>query len=90
MGMRTDVFNISPMMTTNVASDDELGHIGAVLSEHHIVLAVGGGGAQIDSAVRLPGECGFGVEGMITPWCKCQHFQAVETAWPRYKIYCDG
>jgi hypothetical protein len=65
--MRTDVFQLSPMMTSNVGPEDELRRIGAFLTQHHIALAVGVGAATTDNANPVPGECGFGVEGMGRP-----------------------
>jgi hypothetical protein len=64
---RTDVFEISPMMGSVVGPEDELHRIGSFLSQHHIALAVGVGAALVDNANPVPGECGFGVEGMNRP-----------------------
>jgi hypothetical protein len=64
---RTDVFEISPMMGSVAGPEDELHRIGSFLSQHHVALAVGVGAALVDNANPVPGECGFGVEGMNRP-----------------------
>lgn len=66
-GAKTDVFAISPMMGSTVGPADQLDRINAFLIEHHIALAVGIGAAQGDNKDPVPGECGFGVEGMNRP-----------------------
>jgi hypothetical protein len=63
----TDVFVISPMMGSTVGPADQLDRINGFLAERHIALAVGIGAAQVDNANPVPGECGFGVEGMARP-----------------------
>jgi hypothetical protein len=65
--VKTDVFAISPMMGSNVSPEDTLRNINAFLTKHHIALAVGIGAAQTDNVDPVPGECGFGVEGMNRP-----------------------
>ena len=78
--MRADVFEISPMMT--MASDDKtkdkLRRISPFLAQHHIALAVGVGAALVDNANPVPGECGFGVEGMGRPGRNTQYFQRLK------------
>lgn len=64
---RIDVFKISPMMGSPVGPADELNRINTFLTGRHIALAVDGGGVTMDNAAPTPGECGFGVEGMIRP-----------------------
>ncbi len=65
--MRADVFVISPLMGTPAGPEDTLRGINAFLAQHHMALAVGIGAAQMDNANPVPGECGFGVEGMSRP-----------------------
>jgi hypothetical protein len=61
------VFEISPMMGSTVGPGDELNRINAFLAERGIALAVGTGAVTMDNPGPTPGECGFGVEGMIRP-----------------------
>jgi hypothetical protein len=66
-GVKADVFVISPIMGSVIGPEDMLRDINAFLGEHHIALAVGIGAAQMDNVNPVPGECGFGVEGMNRP-----------------------
>jgi hypothetical protein len=65
-------------MTTRVVSDSEMREIGSVLSRHNIALAVAVGAAGIDNPTRTPGECGFGVEGMVRPGINAMIFQRLK------------
>jgi hypothetical protein len=65
--VRSDVFVLSPRMGSVVGPEEALRGINAFLSQHHTSLAVGVGAAQTDNANPVPGECGFGVEGMNRP-----------------------
>jgi hypothetical protein len=64
---KTDVFGISPMMGSTVGPADELKRINTFLVGRHIALAVGTGTVTMDNPGPVPGECGFGVEGLIRP-----------------------
>lgn len=64
---KIDVFEISPMMGSVVGPNGELNRINTFLTGRHIALAVGTGGVTMDNPRPAPGECGFGVEGMIRP-----------------------
>ena len=50
-----------------VGPDGELNRLNTFLTGRHIALAVGTGGVTMDNPGPAPGECGFGVEGMIRP-----------------------
>jgi hypothetical protein len=64
---KIDVFEISPMMGSTVGPADELDRVNAFLTSRRIALAVGTGAVTMDNPGPTPGECGFGVEGMIRP-----------------------
>lgn len=64
---KIDVFKISPMMGSTVGPAGELNRINAFLTGRHIALSVDTGGVTMDNPGPTPGECGFGVEGMIRP-----------------------
>jgi hypothetical protein len=49
------------------------------LTEHHIALAVGIGAAQMDNENPVPGECGFGVEGMNRPNRNAIYFKRLKS-----------
>jgi hypothetical protein len=76
--MHIDVFAISSMMATIVAPDDEISRIDAVLSKRHIALAVAIGAALVDSPVRVPGECGYNIEGMQRPGGNAREFKRLK------------
>jgi hypothetical protein len=65
--MQTSVFVISPLMGSVVGPEDMLRRINAFLDQRHIALAVGVGTAQTDNVNPVPGECGYGIEGMTRP-----------------------
>jgi hypothetical protein len=64
---KIDVFKISPMMGSTVGPAEELNRINTFLKDRRISLSVDTGGVTMDHPVPTPGECGFGVEGMIRP-----------------------
>jgi hypothetical protein len=64
---KIDVFKISPMMGSTVGPAEELNRINAFVKDRRIALSVDTGGVTMDNPGPTPGECGFGVEGMIRP-----------------------
>jgi hypothetical protein len=64
---KIDVFKISPLMGSINGPAEELTRINAFLSGRHIALDVDAGGVTMDYPVPTPGECGYGVEGMVRP-----------------------
>ena len=64
---KIEVFKISPKMGSTIGPADQLTRINAFLKERHIALAVSIGAMQVDNANPVPGECGYGVEGMVRP-----------------------
>ncbi|MHB8812755.1 MAG: hypothetical protein ACYDAE_05765 [Steroidobacteraceae bacterium] len=64
---KLDGFKISPKMGSTVGPAEELPRINGFLKEHRIALAASVGAIPMDNADRVPGECGFGVEGFNRP-----------------------
>jgi hypothetical protein len=64
---RIDVFKISPKMGSTIGPAEQLTRINTFVKERHIALAVSIGAMQVDNANPVPGECGYGVEGMVRP-----------------------
>jgi hypothetical protein len=64
---KIDVFKISPKMGSTIGPAEQLTRINAFLKDRHIALAVDVGAMQVDNANPVPGECGYGVEGMVRP-----------------------
>jgi hypothetical protein len=75
---KTDVFKISPMMGSTVGPADELRRINAFLTGRGIALAVSIGTALMDNRDPVPGECGFGVEGMNRPGRNTSDFRRLK------------
>ncbi|MBB6248482.1 hypothetical protein [Rhodanobacter sp. A1T4] len=66
-GVQADVFLISPFLGSVAGPEATLRTINAFSTRHHMAFAVGIGAAQVDNENPVPGECGFGVEGMNRP-----------------------
>jgi len=76
--VKTDVFVVSPMMGSTISPAATLRSINAFLTQRHIALAVGIGAAQTDNVNPVPGECGFGVEGMTRPKRNASDFKRLK------------
>jgi hypothetical protein len=76
--VKTDVFVVSPMMGSTISPVPMLHNINAFLVQRHIALAVGIGAAQTDNVNPVPGECGFGVEGMTRPKRNASDFKRLK------------
>jgi hypothetical protein len=64
---KADVFLISPFLGSVSGPEDTLRKINAFVAQHHMALAVGIHAAEMDNANPVPGECGYGVEGLNRP-----------------------
>jgi hypothetical protein len=62
---QADVFAISPAMASVAAPEDLLRRINAFLPRHHMALAVTIAAVRMENPRRVPGECGYGVEGLV-------------------------
>lgn len=77
--VQTDVFLISPFLSSVAGPEPMLRNINAFLTQHHVALAVGIGAVQMDNENPVPGECGFGVEGMNRPNRNAIYFKRLKS-----------
>jgi hypothetical protein len=72
------VFKISPKMGSVVGPAEGLNRINTFLKGRRIALAVSIGAALMDNLNPVPGECGFGVEGMSRPGRNAADFRRLK------------
>lgn len=77
--VQADVLLISPFLGSVAGPEAALRNINAFLTQHHVALAIGIGAAQVDNENPVPGECGFGVEGMNRPQRNAIYFKRLKS-----------